>query len=196
MPDHVDELKAAMREAYRKGGKPADFERAGYEWGRRYATGPIFTLMSSRNDALVTGSFTRYLSVFKAVEAHDKVKCFAWIEGTGGALTQQELGIGPPESATLTKLLADTALLLKPENAPLAGQKVPDGVEDEVIANVRKNWDAAEIDFEATAEPSAAMPDATKAKVCYTSFAIASEIQALPARERAAYLRAMYGGKD
>jgi hypothetical protein len=191
-PSHVDELKAALIAAYRKGGTQADFERAGAEWAHKYASAQFIGLLASKNDALAADSFNRYMAAFKTTYQHNRIACYDWFEGTR-VPTPDELGFGPADVANLQALMANASLLSRPEDA--AAQKTPadPAIQNTVIANVHKNWDASQLDFQAVATPSATLPDDRKSKGCYTGFALMTEIQRLPLPDRLRYLRSMYG---
>lgn len=191
-PAHVEELKALMREAYREGGTAKDYQHAGYVWGREHASNSIISLMASRNGPLALRSFSTYMDVFKMVYAHDPVKCFDWIEGIGTP-TLAELGLEGAGHAKLQQLMNDATLLSSPENAPIKGQELPGDLAKAIVSKVRENWNNSRIDFDDTAKPKADLPNDKKAAVCYTTFAMFSEVQALPEGQRLIYLRGMFG---
>jgi hypothetical protein len=193
-PDHIGELKETMRDIYRRGGATKDYERAGVAWGRKYAGTSLMVLMLSRNEGLALRSFETYLSVFGTVKQHSLRNCFDWLQGTGSH-DMAAFGLGPDENRKLVALAQDAQLLARPENAPVTGQTLPADLAALIGERVRKNWDAARLDFEATGRPSADMSDAVKEKVCYTDFAVFSEVQALPPSDRVRVLRGMFGGR-
>jgi hypothetical protein len=190
-PAHVDELKALMRDAYRKGGTAEDYQRAGYVWGRKYNTS-IILLMTSRNAALALRSFATYMDVLKLVYAHDPVKCFDWMEGVG-APTEAELGLEGAGHVRLQQLTDNAQLLSRPEDAPIRNQKLSDDLAVALVNKVRANWDGKRIDFADTAKPKSDLPNDRKAAVCYTTYAMFSEVQAMPEDRRLVYLRGMFG---
>jgi hypothetical protein len=190
-PDHVDELKARLREAYQNGGTQADYERAGFLWGRKYAGGHLTDLFASKNGALAARSFDLYMQVFRAAYMHDRVACYDWIEGI--TTSPDELGFGPTEKDELQKLLNDAALASKPENGPVNGGKLDPLLQQTVIDRVRNNWSASDLDFDGLQKPGKDFPAQRKSKVCYTAFALYSEIQRLPMSDRLRFLRSMFG---
>jgi hypothetical protein len=190
-PDHVDDLKARLREAYENGGTEADFARAGFLWGRKYASARIPDLFASKNDGLAVRSFDIYMRVFRGVYQHDRVACYDWFEGF--ITSPDALGLGPDQKNDLQLLLDNLALVSQQGNAAVAREKLDPAVQQSVLNQVKTNWNAAQLDFDGLAKPQKDFPPERKASVCYTGFAYFSEIERLPVSNRLHVLRALFG---
>lgn len=188
-PDHIDELKATLRDIVSHRGGQAEAQRAGYEWGRKYiGAAPILRLFASPDDATAVKALHDYNEILVAVNAHNPSTCFAWFEGTR-PLTADELGI---DGAHAT-LLKDLLLRGNAQRAVGASEPIDESLVAKLRAAITKNWDPAKIDLEALGNPNAQLPPERQAKVCYTAAAMFSELQLMPADERRHLLRGMYG---
>lgn len=189
-PAHVDELKALLRDAYEKGGTEADFRQAGFLFAHRYASARMTDLFASKNGALASRSFDRYMKLFAAAYAHNRVTCYDWMEGF--SRPSDDLGFTPAEAGEFAQLMSDAQTTSQPANAPLSAKLEP-ALQEQVTNSVNAHWNTQEIDFDGMSHPEKDMPADRKAKVCYTAFAYFTEIQRLPMADKLAYLRAMFG---
>jgi hypothetical protein len=189
-PDHVADLKALFRQAYENGGTEADYAKAGFEFGKKYGKTQITDLFASRNGVLASQSFDRYMKVFQALYARNRVACFDWVEGF--ATSPQEMGFTPADADELAKLMADSKQVSMPQNAPLPGKLEP-ALQEQVTASINAHWNTQDIDLDGMSHPAKDFAPDRKAKVCYTAYAYFTEIQRLPTDQKLAYLRSIFG---
>jgi len=190
-PDHVDELKAALREAYAEGGTESDFERAGFNWSRKYAGATVTNLFASKNVTLAAESFDSYMRVFGSLYKRNRVACYDWVEGY--TTSPDQLGWNDADKSELTKLLNEVALTTEPENAPLPKTAIDPKLQQVVLDNVKNKWGGPDLDLDGLAKPGKDFAADRKSRVCYTAFAYFTEVQRLSMQDRLRYLQSLFG---